>query len=215
MPPCGGHLRSAVRGRSLYVSSRAPVWGASSGLRRCRRWRYRFQVVPPCGGHRVVVLDFAKPIRFQVVPPCGGHPEHCGGLVRQHCVSSRAPVWGASASHLGVSSTSTRFQVVPPCGGHLGMSQELGRAEKFQVVPPCGGHLVSVFAGLHAKCFKSCPRVGGIFKLPLKRHGGGQVSSRAPVWGASPGVRQIRTGGRCFKSCPRVGGIPLKFARTA
>ena len=122
----------------------------------------------------------------------------------------------------------------------------------FQVVPPCGGHLPVAF-GLSPRmvCFKSCPRVGGIPK-PLgasKLHiafqvvppcGGHQglgneflrilqVSSRAPVWGASRTVWEDYfdlkfqvvppCGGHprtplpccrsrlCFKSCPRVGGI--------
>ena len=34
-------------------------------------------------------------------------------------------------------------------------------------------------------CFKSCPRVGGILVGGRRQAGDIQVSSRAPVWGAS------------------------------
>ena len=33
----------------------------------------KFQVVPPCGGHRISRARLAVSSRFQVVPPCGGH----------------------------------------------------------------------------------------------------------------------------------------------
>ena len=66
--------------------------------------------------------------------------------------------------------------------------------------------------GMGTECFKSCPRVGGI-KSKCGAHGDRNVSSRAPVWGASfvcglrcPAIRR-------FKSCPRVGGILDKRTR--
>ena len=57
----------------------------------------RFQVVPPCGGHRVAILRRAGRAMFQVVPPCGGHHLWRWKLKNGEDVSSRAPVWGASA----------------------------------------------------------------------------------------------------------------------
>ena len=55
-----------------------------------------FQVVPPCGGHRLAFANSASRFWFQVVPPCGGH--HIVNNYREREVT---------------------FQVVPPCGGHL------------------------------------------------------------------------------------------------
>ena len=54
----------------------------------------------------------------------------------------------------------------------------------FQVVPPCGGHPGLLIWSSLMRGFKSCPRVGGIWRPPCPR-----------------GLHQ------CFKSCPRVGGI--------
>ena len=78
VPPCGGHPACSVarvwpvRFKSCprvggiegfepllnisKVSSRAPVWGASSLLQKSPGWK-AFQVVPPCGGHLIVHLQ--------------------------------------------------------------------------------------------------------------------------------------------------------------
>ena len=55
------------------VSSRAPVWGASLFVCNHGWGSFLFQVVPPCGGHRMSVGCPPDVRRFQVVPPCGGH----------------------------------------------------------------------------------------------------------------------------------------------
>ena len=78
-------------------------------------------------------------------------------------------------------------------------------------------------------CFKSCPRVGGIQCQRCLMDWKKEVSSRAPVWGASPtkarnsSIKEFQVVPPCgghhgrwghrplgrsgFKSCPRVGGI--------
>ncbi len=212
----------------LPVSSRAPVWGASGKAPSSPRRYSRFQVVPPCGGHhpddglisgiddsfkscpRVGGIRYGGvyvccTYRFQVVPPCGGHLFASIDELHQHPVSSRAPVWGAShrsssvrrptrvSSRAPVWGASTKrqlnplkimFQVVPPCGGHQNGGLAMATVDLFQVVPPCGGHLVQCAVLVEA-----------------------QVSSRAPVWGASCSKLQGSPPGRGFKSCPRVGGI--------
>ena len=99
------------------VSSRAPVWGASVEQLQ-RENELLFQVVPPCGGHLEHDEIIVAGKKFQVVPPCGGHLLPVGDHLHQNgfksCprvggihgvrkllqgdgVSSRAPVWGASA----------------------------------------------------------------------------------------------------------------------
>ena len=77
------------------VSSRAPVWGASSQVLRPGLIAIQFQVVPPCGGHLHPSFTNMISQMFQVVPPCGGHP-----ILLSLCMLL------------------TMFQVVPPCGGH-------------------------------------------------------------------------------------------------
>ena len=122
-------------------------------------------------------------------------------------VSSRAPVWGASADHLlkkairrsfkscprvgGIDGASAPpkplfcFKSCPRVGGISTRSTTVGGVMQFQVVPPCGGHLGQwKVVGDMPMRFKSCPRVGGImsktnYRRPIR------VSSRAPVWGAS------------------------------
>ena len=83
-------------------------------------------------------------------------------LVRPR-VSSRAPVWGASAF----------------------MRTETQKHASFKSCPRVGGIRVIIEPEPPRPSFKSCPRVGGIqqdlrliFVLDF-------VSSRAPVWGAS------------------------------
>ena len=205
VPPCGGHLQippfAAIQEK---VSSRAPVWGASSELRK---------LIPVC---------FVSS-RAPVWGASGGLA--LGGSTAN--VSSRAPVWGASWP-FDMVIFDERFQVVPPCGGHLASSVSQGATSMFQVVPPCGGHphvrkcfasndIVSSRAPVWgASCakypdldfpvsFKSCPRVGGIADVFVCLQQSG-VSSRAPVWGASTGMLTSWTTAS-FKSCPRVGGI--------
>ena len=188
VPPCGGHLvfprtskatiwvssRAPVWGASrkrknpvvahLKVSSRAPVWGASEEMKKAKergvvssrapvwgasrfpsrsgRPRRRFKSCPRVGGIMLVGILSQVIFLFQVVPPCGGHRLFQDPGSRPHRVSSRAPVWGASWSRSG--------------------------------------------SRCCRNCFKSCPRVGGIGTVPVST-AGVVVSSRAPVWGASNG----------------------------
>ena len=120
VPPCGGH-RFLVAMQSCFQ---------------------KFQVVPPCGGHLSIWPVLILTPMFQVVPPCGGHQfiklreavpssfKSCprvGGIKILHTadihlgVSSRAPVWGASAAPRLRAGSLPLFQVVPPCGGHLAL----------------------------------------------------------------------------------------------
>ena len=118
----------------------------------------------------------------------GGIRSHYAQIESGEKVSSRAPVWGASALY-EEPREGDLFQVVPPCGGHRtgtpervlnfavssrapvwgasGSGPAVGHTVKFQVVPPCGGHLA----------------------LIERESGYRTVSSRAPVWGASRGIR--------------------------
>ena len=61
---------------AIIVSSRAPVWGASSAAPPLDHSVWQFQVVPPCGGHRPMISTPTRFSWFQVVPPCGGHPQY-------------------------------------------------------------------------------------------------------------------------------------------
>ena len=79
------------------VSSRAPVWGASVEQLQ-RENELLFQVVPPCGGHLEHDEIIVAGKKFQVVPPCGGHLWVVVIPGQLPHVSSRAPVWGASAA---------------------------------------------------------------------------------------------------------------------
>ena len=99
---------------------------------------------------------------FQVVPPCGGPPTLVIGKFQRSAVSSRAPVWGAAFAKKDIP-TRDRFQVVPPCGGHPVGNFLKARLSQFQVVPPCGGHP----------------------SRQIINYEKANVSSRAPVWGAS------------------------------
>ena len=167
----------------MRVSSRAPVWGAS--------WadmvlfaNYKFQVVPPCGGHRGGPGKKRRRRRFQVVPPCGGHQASEAKLCRSPCVSSRAPVWGASVA-ASPQGDVEMFQVVPPCGGHQAILVEKGKGGEFQVVPPCGGHPIILSLIRPGMMFQVVPPCGGHRPALAESFDFNAVSSRAPVWGAS------------------------------
>ena len=97
---------------------------------------------------------------------------------------------------------------MPPCGGHLKVDPETGAIIGFKSCPRVGGIAYHNQHKAKQEGFKSCPRVGGIgirglfcaggrsFKscprvggIRRGKHRGalvGKVSSRAPVWGASP-----------------------------
>ena len=78
------------------------------------------------------------------------------------------------------------FQSAPPCGGRRKLLSLILRwtLSEFQSAPPCGGR----------------PRAD-----PGATAGAGRVSIRAPVRGATPGVRR-RAGRRRFNPRPRAGG---------
>ena len=144
-----------------WVSSRAPVWGASP-FGRFAGINFVFQVVPPCGGHQGHKEASERAAAFQVVPPCGGHLEllpvyplqggcfkscpRVGGIRRnavqlsQSVVSSRAPVWGASQAGGAGYCGCQRFKSCPRVGGIKPWENASGYPDPFQVVPPCGGH---------------------------------------------------------------------------
>ena len=99
---------------------------------------------------------------FKSCPRVGGIPES-EFLLRVDPVSSRAPVWGASR----------------------GRRLQRARSHSFKSCPRVGGICAQHPASLGPVGFKSCPRVGGIIASCARHRPCSQVSSRAPVWGAS------------------------------
>ena len=166
---------------------------------------------------------------FKSCPRVGGiqasKPE-----ARRRPVSSRAPVWGASAS-FPLAVTYQVFQVVPPCGGHLSHYTSLNEWHKVSSRAPVWGasHPVDgcptllevssrapvwgaslpLNACLIQSFVSSRAPVWGASLCDLFRCSIAVVSSRAPVWGASPALPHRRCRYGSFKSCPRVGGIRL------
>ena len=140
------------------------------------------------------------------MPPCGGHPGYKLDSYDVMCVSSRAPVWGASNSaryllHDGVVSSRA-----PVWGASVDVS--IGHVNKamFQVVPPCGGHLKHPDRRNLGKVSSRAPVWGASQDFPHS-FSDRIVSSRAPVWGASGALPFQDIENMSFKSCPRVGGI--------
>ena len=155
-----------------------------------------------------------------------GHRLQVPALVRAPTVSSRAPVWGASASQARFVA-SQEFQVVPPRGGHpskAGISCA-GRGFKscprvggistspsfflgasgFQVVPPCGGHLLVCSQHSRDSIVSSRAPVWGASVATDPNWEIREVSSRAPVWGASFAVHGAGRQ-RLFQVVPPCGG---------
>ncbi len=141
------------------------------------------------------------------MPPCGGHPHP-----REH------PPRPARS-----------FKSCPRVGGIKPYQEYIRERCGFKSCPRVGGIWIRMIYRSFSKSFKSCPRVGGITMQAYKEQRR-QVSSRAPVWGASEPVTAFGChtkfqvvppcGGHhkyymaisplaCFKSCPRVGGIRL------
>ena len=117
---------------------------------------------------------------------------------------------------------------MPPCGGHPASASSAGCSLVFQVVPPCGGPLISTDSFYDATTFQVVPPCGGHPDGSQGENPPEEVSSRAPVWGASiicdgsirsgkfqvvpPCGGHLASGATSytqagFKSCPRVGGI--------
>ena len=142
-----------------------------------------FKSCPRVGGILPSMFIWPGTCGFQVVPPCGGHL--APALLCGHAaVSSRAPVWGASAAEHFARDSDGRFKSCPRVGG-IPRRQRNGRLlPSFKSCPRVGGIVNEGAENQRDPGFKSCPRVGGIVRSvvlsPLQ-----QVSSRAPVWGAS------------------------------
>ena len=196
---------AAYYDRSIEVSSRAPVWGASLALRLpgCRE---AFQVVPPCGGHpeqsqsrnagsgfkscpRVGGITYElqkqKQELFQVVPPCGGHQL---GWLRQDyhlCVSRRAPVWGASGGRCCFWPVCIVSSRAPVWGASPGTLAADAGATVSSRAPVWGASYWIPAVDEAGNLFQVVPPCGGHHArnalLPVRA----SVSSRAPVWGAS------------------------------
>ena len=146
-----------------WVSSRAPVWGASAAGRN---------------GRAVAVVSSRAPV--------WGASLRTERLCDHRKVSSRAPVWGASAVRSGRVACAIPFQVVPPCGGHPSLWSAGSRtSSQFQVVPPCGGHRADGDGLPVVVVVSSRAPVWGASVGDHGRHRQQRVSSRAPVWGAS------------------------------
>ena len=80
VPPCGGHLQNSSTDPSdCSVSSRAPVWGASSFPQIVTVPMLSFKSCPRVGGILGSAPSPGPRHRFQVVPPCGGHPSRTTG----------------------------------------------------------------------------------------------------------------------------------------
>ena len=183
-PRVGGiPLHSLHHQASFQVSSRAPVWGASL-----------FRQILVCQ-HK----------SFKSCPRVGGILRQLFKISHRQ-VSSRAPVWGASGDGVQYRRDHRSFKSCPRVGGIAFRPAPLRMPFGFKSCPRVGGIPNLKGAVQTMESFKSCPRVGGIllygfFKLQS------QVSSRAPVWGASR-IHSQRAGSKIsFKSCPRVGGI--------
>ena len=80
VPPCGGHrFRKPDGTGGIYVSSRAPVWGASRAVSAFCVLTFSFKSCPRVGGISGGSSTGRPLPRFQVVPPCWGHPLGPGG----------------------------------------------------------------------------------------------------------------------------------------
>ena len=163
VPPCGGHLGMPTSIATMRsVSSRAPVWGASSPSQAIVLFFCSFKSCPRVGGILYWACSQSAVVTFQVVPPCGGHHGDRLWQYRKFVVSSRAPVWGASQPPgrcQRIFSVSSRAPV-------WGASRELRlfyrSAFGFKSCPRVGGIRRRHVLGLELESFKSCPRVGGI-----------------------------------------------------
>ena len=118
--------------------------------------------MPPCGGHHISDDDNEYEMGFKSCPRVGGIADHAVHSRHRRC-----------------------FKSCPRVGGIGGALLVVLSLRMFQVVPPCGGHLIRRACFLRSSSFKSCPRVGGI-NSRLFGVNAACVSSRAPVWGASP-----------------------------
>ena len=212
-----------------FVSSRAPVWGASNRGQADRVAGGRFKSCPRVGGILIFRRRVTRNSCFKSCPRVGGIGRTVPLDLSGEFVSSRAPVWGASGgldklgNYLdGVSSRAPvwgasfrserarddiRFQVVPPCGGHPQKRPVKSSKLWFQVVPPCGGHLQAVRLSQWSLLFQVVPPCGG-HRIPgADGNRPRQVSSRAPVWGASKSDRRRPRMPR-FQVVPPCGGHP-------
>ena len=164
-----------------------------------------FKSCPRVGGILPSMFIWPGTCGFQVVPPCGGHL--APALLCGHAaVSSRAPVWGASAAEHFARDSDGRFKSCPRVGG-IPRRQRNGRLlPSFKSCPRVGGIVNEGAENQRDPGFKSCPRVGGIC-IPNEGTAYLLVSSRAPVWGASTICSAYPSQTAGFKSCPRVGGI--------
>ena len=184
MPPCGGHRALASTPPSTGgVSSRAPVWGASEAdqqapdlccsFKSCPRvgsivrnpfkpyHQESFKSCPRVGGISAADCPAVKRPGFKSCPRVGGIAAQAS-MAACWAVSSRAPVWGASAQSWWRGWCGCGFKSCPRVGGILQIRPGAGRGGSFKSCPRVGG-IARFFPPLDGrKGFKSCPRVGGI-----------------------------------------------------
>ena len=190
MPPYGGHPDGLQRlPLSRWVSSRAPVWGASPAAGSFFPGHQRFKSCPRMGGIVEAMIQKLETVVSSRAPVWGA--SEVSGLVIQNIqkVSSRAPVWGASylllpvhALYGGVSSRAPvwgascksglpgwqqmSFKSCPRMGGISSFSRCTSPYKVFQVVPPYGGHPIALKHSAAPPWFQVVPPYGG---HPLRR----------------------------------------------
>ena len=205
VPPCGGHLAGqyATGGQ---VSSRAPVWGASDGQSAKAAAMAGFKSCPRVGGILATAPVCHNGVSFKSCPRVGGIWPRMS-CPCQELVSSRAPVWGASLQAGPQNQVILVSSRAPVWGASCSAIVNTPLLLLFQVVPPCGGHQHTEEKKVHRHSFKSCPRVGGIRFEDTKGSRNQEVSSRAPVWGAST-TRKYLNPYKLFQVVPPCGGHP-------
>ena len=191
VPPCGGHpVKSIIAVTSCGfkscprvggipggggphgpwpVSSRAPVWGASSYDQRQMRKVFVSSRAPVWGASRTLQFLPYDITCFKSCPRVGGIAYSCDIQPCSGGFKSCPRVGGILQLRQRLSKKSQSFKSCPRVGG-IGFRTRADYCfSAFQVVPPCGGH-----------------PAGAVHRRPTKI-----VSSRAPVWGASLRGQQL------------------------
>ena len=98
VPPCGGHLLILIWMLTIWSFKSCPRVGGIKMKFKLSQLHKSFQVVPPCGGHLNMLPMWSMDTGFKSCPRVGGIFQR-KNLKMNWVVSSRAPVWGASADH--------------------------------------------------------------------------------------------------------------------
>ena len=194
---------------SVTVSSHTPLRGYSLDGKIARVEVEVFQVIPPCGGIRVIVKDVLQAVSFKSYPLAGVFRTPTEEQIGAWAVSSHTPLRGYSRVTLQFQRIHIRVSSHTPLRGSSPSTTEVGLANEVSSHTPLRGYSFSCAFGVKIYRVSSHTPLRGYSAYRHHRKCHKFVSSHTPLRGYSEPY-ETKTARFVFQVIPPCGGIRQK-----